>query len=131
MNYLINISTTSFEYVVEELADLYVPVILKDHKGRLHHWLSFSVSFFALGLFLAVIGVCCYDWFPYIITQRKFVIIFNFLLLFSGIPVNKSLYTVSYMLLSSAASGLTFMALYVLVSFKCCDNRKLFGRYVV
>nr|XP_004500724.1 uncharacterized protein LOC101494283 [Cicer arietinum] len=60
---------------------------LEDHKGRLHHWLSFSVSFFALGLFLAVIGI----------------------------PVNKSLYTVSYMLLSSAASGLTFMALYVLV----------------
>lgn len=49
--------------------------------------------------------------------------------MFSGIPPNKSLYTVSYMLLSSAASGITFMALYVLVSSKCCDNRKLFQIY--
>ncbi|GAU33645.1 hypothetical protein TSUD_310530 [Trifolium subterraneum] len=60
---------------------------LEDHKGRLYHWLGFSVSFLALGGFLALIGI----------------------------PLNKSLYTVSYMLLSSAASGLTFMALYVLV----------------
>ncbi|WJX36318.1 hypothetical protein P8452_24212 [Trifolium repens] len=60
---------------------------LEDHKGRLYHWLGFSVSFLALGGFLALIGI----------------------------PLNKSLYTISYMLLSSAASGLTFMALYVLV----------------
>lgn len=60
---------------------------LEDHKGRLNHWLGFSVSFLALGWFLALIGI----------------------------PLNKSLYTVSYMLLSSAASGLTFMALYILV----------------
>ncbi|MCH88769.1 heparaN-alpha-glucosaminide N-acetyltransferase-like, partial [Trifolium medium] len=58
-----------------------------DHKGRLNHWLGFSVSFLTLGGFLALIGI----------------------------PLNKSLYTISYMLLSSAASGLTFMALYVLV----------------
>ncbi|CAL0316990.1 unnamed protein product [Lupinus luteus] len=32
-----------------------------------------------------------------------------------GIPINKSLYTISYMLLTSATSGLTFIALYVLV----------------
>ncbi|CAJ2642619.1 unnamed protein product [Trifolium pratense] len=60
---------------------------LEDHKGRLNHWLGFSVSFLTLGGFLALIGI----------------------------PLNKSLYTISYMLLSSAASGLTFMALYVLV----------------
>lgn len=60
---------------------------LEDHKGRLNQWLGFSVSFLALGWFLALIGI----------------------------PLNKSLYTVSYMLLSSAASGLTFMALYILV----------------
>jgi len=52
----------------------------------------------------------------------------KFCFLFPGIPLNKSLYTVSYMLLSSAASGLTFMALYILVSSKFCDNRKLSGR---
>ncbi|KAK7351934.1 hypothetical protein VNO77_11719 [Canavalia gladiata] len=60
---------------------------LQDHKGRLDNWKCFSVSFLALGLFLALIGV----------------------------PLNKSLYTVSYMLLTSAGSGFTFIALYVLV----------------
>ncbi|TKY75506.1 Heparan-alpha-glucosaminide N-acetyltransferase [Spatholobus suberectus] len=60
---------------------------LQDHKGRLDNWMRFSLSFLALGLFLALIGI----------------------------PLNKSLYTVSYMLLTSAGSGLTFMALYVLV----------------
>lgn len=37
---------------------------------------------------------------------------------FSGIPVNKSLYTISYMLITSASAGMTFCALYLLVSFK-------------
>ncbi|XP_058785715.1 uncharacterized protein LOC131660490 [Vicia villosa] len=60
---------------------------LEDHRRRINHWLGFSVSLLALGWFMAVLGI----------------------------PLNKSLYTVSYMLLSSAASGLTFMALYVLV----------------
>ncbi|XP_027356426.1 uncharacterized protein LOC113865851 isoform X2 [Abrus precatorius] len=60
---------------------------LQDHKGRLDNWMCFSVSSLALGFFLAIIGV----------------------------PLNKSLYTVSYMLLTSAGSGLTFIALYVLV----------------
>ncbi|XP_061372420.1 uncharacterized protein LOC133314906 [Gastrolobium bilobum] len=62
---------------------------LQDHKGRLDNWLWFSVSFLGLGLFLALVGI----------------------------PLNKSLYTVSYTLLTSAASGLTFIALYVLVDF--------------
>jgi predicted acyltransferase len=50
--------------------------------------------------------------------QKKLYLFFLtfFAFLFPGIPLNKSLYTISYMLLSSAASGLTFMALYVLVS---------------
>lgn len=60
---------------------------VEDHKERLYNWLRFSVSFLAIGLVLALIGI----------------------------PLNKSLYTVSYMLLTSAGSGLTFMALYVLV----------------
>ena len=36
---------------------------------------------------------------------------------FSGVPVNKSLYTISYMLITSASAGMTFCALYLLVSF--------------
>lgn len=34
------------------------------------------------------------------------------------IPVNKSLYTISYMLITSASAGITFCATYLLVSFK-------------
>lgn len=34
----------------------------------------------------------------------------------SGIPINKSLYTVSYMLITSASAGITFCAFYLLVS---------------
>ncbi|XP_057436679.1 uncharacterized protein LOC130729070 [Lotus japonicus] len=60
---------------------------LEDHKGRLNNWLCFSASFLILGLFMALIGI----------------------------PLNKSLYTVSYMLVTSAGSGFTFIALYVLV----------------
>ncbi|CAJ1972966.1 unnamed protein product [Sphenostylis stenocarpa] len=60
---------------------------LQDHKERLYNWMCFSLSFLALGLILALIGI----------------------------PLNKSLYTVSYMLLTSAGSGLTFIALYYLV----------------
>ncbi|XP_015893157.2 uncharacterized protein LOC107427291 isoform X2 [Ziziphus jujuba] len=62
---------------------------LQDHKRRLHNWSVFSVSIFILGLFLA----------------------------FVGIPVNKSLYTISYMLITSASAGITFCALYLLVDF--------------
>jgi heparan-alpha-glucosaminide N-acetyltransferase len=35
---------------------------------------------------------------------------------FSGDPVNKSLYTFSYMLITSASAGITYSALYLLVS---------------
>ncbi|KAG6651571.1 hypothetical protein I3843_06G115400 [Carya illinoinensis] len=60
---------------------------LQDHKGRLKNWSLFSTSMFVLGLLLA----------------------------FTGIPLNKSLYTVSYMLITSASAGITFCALYLLV----------------
>ncbi|XP_041010183.1 heparan-alpha-glucosaminide N-acetyltransferase-like isoform X1 [Juglans microcarpa x Juglans regia] len=60
---------------------------LQDHKGRLTKWSLLSISSFILGLLLA----------------------------FTGIPVNKSLYTVSYMLITSASAGITFCALYLLV----------------
>ncbi|KAL5561213.1 hypothetical protein UlMin_030960 [Ulmus minor] len=60
---------------------------LEDHKMRLESWSLFSVSIFAIGLLLAVLGV----------------------------PVNKSLYTISYMLITSASAGITFCAFYLLV----------------
>ncbi|KAF8405435.1 hypothetical protein HHK36_010341 [Tetracentron sinense] len=65
----------------------HVLVQLEDHKGRLFHWIIFSVSLLVLGFFLAYIGI----------------------------PLNKSLYTISYMLLTSASAGITFCALYLLV----------------
>lgn len=64
---------------------------VQDHKERLYNWSLFSVSVFALGLFLAIIGI----------------------------PLNKSLYTVSYVLISSASAGFTFCALYLLVDVHC------------
>ncbi|XP_048128004.1 heparan-alpha-glucosaminide N-acetyltransferase-like [Rhodamnia argentea] len=60
---------------------------LWDPKRRLDNWLLFSASMFVPGIFLALVGV----------------------------PVNKSLCTVSYMLITSSASGVTFCALYLLV----------------
>uniref|UniRef100_A0A803QT73 Uncharacterized protein n=1 Tax=Cannabis sativa TaxID=3483 RepID=A0A803QT73_CANSA len=59
----------------------------QDHKRRLESWTLLSISIFAIGLFLA----------------------------FVGIPVNKSLYTISYMLITSASAGITFCIMYLLV----------------
>ncbi|KAG6763005.1 hypothetical protein POTOM_033533 [Populus tomentosa] len=58
-----------------------------DHKGRMENWTLFSFSLLVAGLLLAVIGD----------------------------PVNKSLYTFSYMLITSASAGITYSALYLLV----------------
>ncbi|KAJ6692912.1 hypothetical protein OIU79_014612 [Salix purpurea] len=60
---------------------------LKDHKGRMENWTLFSFSLHVVGLLLAVIGD----------------------------PVNKSLYTISYTLITSASAGITYSALYLLV----------------
>ncbi|XP_011045910.1 PREDICTED: heparan-alpha-glucosaminide N-acetyltransferase-like isoform X3 [Populus euphratica] len=60
---------------------------LQDHKGRMEKWTLFSFSLLVVGLLLAVIGD----------------------------PVNKSLYTFSYMLITSASAGITYSALYLLV----------------
>ncbi|KAI5577556.1 hypothetical protein BDE02_09G121100 [Populus trichocarpa] len=60
---------------------------LQDHKGRMENWTLFSFSLLVVGLLLAVIGD----------------------------PVNKSLYTFSYMLITSASAGIAYSALYLLV----------------
>ncbi|KAJ6906421.1 heparan-alpha-glucosaminide N-acetyltransferase-like [Populus alba x Populus x berolinensis] len=60
---------------------------LQDHKGRMENWTLFSFSLLVAGLLLAVIGD----------------------------PVNKSLYTFSYTLITSASAGITYSALYLLV----------------
>lgn len=65
----------------------HILVQLQEHKDRLQNWSILSVSCFILGLFLA----------------------------FVGIPLNKSLYTVSYTLLTSGIAGITFCASYILV----------------
>ncbi|THU63167.1 hypothetical protein C4D60_Mb01t12850 [Musa balbisiana] len=65
----------------------HILILLEDHKDRLTKWLLFSLSVFTLGLFLAFIGV----------------------------PLNKSLYTISYMLLTTGVAGFVLCALYVLV----------------
>ncbi|KAL8142509.1 hypothetical protein V2J09_015541 [Rumex salicifolius] len=65
----------------------HVLVRLQEHKDRLRKWSILSFSCFNLGLFLA----------------------------FVGIPLNKSLYTLSYTLLTSGTAGITFCALYILV----------------
>ncbi|EYU37964.1 hypothetical protein ABFS82_02G007100 [Erythranthe guttata] len=57
------------------------------HKERLWNWSLFSVSLMGLGL----------------------------LLTFFGIPLNKSLYTISYLLVTTASAGITFCTLYILV----------------
>lgn len=58
-----------------------------DHKERLGYWSVYSVSFLVLGLFLSLVGI----------------------------PLNKCLYTISYMLVTSATAGITFSLLYIMV----------------
>ncbi|KAJ6671556.1 HEPARAN-ALPHA-GLUCOSAMINIDE N-ACETYLTRANSFERASE-LIKE ISOFORM X1 [Salix viminalis] len=58
----------------------------QDHKGRMENWTLFSFSLLVAGLLLAGIGD----------------------------PVNKSLYTFSYTLITSASAGITYSALYLL-----------------
>ncbi|KAK6946441.1 hypothetical protein RJ641_013985, partial [Dillenia turbinata] len=65
---------------------------LQEHKERLYHWTLYSVSFLISGSIL-----------PFI-----------------GIPLNKSLYTVSYMLFTSASSGIIFCGFYLLVDVYGC-----------
>ncbi|PWA43521.1 hypothetical protein CTI12_AA537590 [Artemisia annua] len=60
---------------------------LQGHKNRLCNWFLMSVLFLVIGSILALIGI----------------------------PINKSLYTISYLLVTSAAAGITFCALYLLV----------------
>ncbi|KAJ6802310.1 heparan-alpha-glucosaminide N-acetyltransferase-like [Iris pallida] len=65
----------------------HVLVQVEDHKDRLIHWLLLSISSFSLGLMLT----------------------------FMGFPINKQLYSTSYMLLTTGAAGFTFCVLYLLV----------------
>ncbi|VFQ67803.1 unnamed protein product [Cuscuta campestris] len=65
----------------------HVLVQMKEHKERLYNWSILSFPLLCLGLFLALLGI----------------------------PLNKSLYTISYMLVTSATAGITFSILYLLV----------------
>ncbi|XP_027184852.1 heparan-alpha-glucosaminide N-acetyltransferase-like [Coffea eugenioides] len=73
----------------------HILVHFQDHKERLYNWSLLSFSFLALGLLLSLIGI----------------------------PLNKSLYTISYLLVTSATAGITFCLLYVLVD--VCGWRRL------
>ncbi|XP_057517767.1 uncharacterized protein LOC130798685 [Amaranthus tricolor] len=59
----------------------------EDHKERLHRWSLLSLFTFILGLYLT----------------------------FTGVPLNKSLFTVSYVLVTSAIAGFIFCTFYLLV----------------
>ncbi|KAJ8452968.1 hypothetical protein Cgig2_014731 [Carnegiea gigantea] len=61
--------------------------VSQDHKERLYRWSTLSTFTFTAGVFLA----------------------------FMGMPLNKSLYSVSYTLITSGTAGFTFCALYLLV----------------
>ncbi|KAL3539096.1 hypothetical protein ACH5RR_002462 [Cinchona calisaya] len=65
----------------------HILVQLQGHKERLYNWFLLSFSFMALGLLLS----------------------------FVGIPLNKPLYTISYMLVTTASAGITLCLLYILV----------------
>ncbi|KNA09996.1 hypothetical protein SOVF_148430 [Spinacia oleracea] len=65
----------------------HILVQTQDHKERLHRWSMLSIFTFILGLYLS----------------------------FMGIPVNKSLFTVSYVLVTSACAGFIFCMFYLLV----------------
>ncbi|GFP89058.1 hepaRaN-alpha-glucosaminide n-acetyltransferase [Phtheirospermum japonicum] len=65
----------------------HILIQLQGHKERLWNWSIFSVLLMSLGL----------------------------LLCFLGIPLNKSLYTISYLMVTTSTAGITFCILYTLV----------------
>ncbi|XP_057769235.1 uncharacterized protein LOC130989293 isoform X1 [Salvia miltiorrhiza] len=65
----------------------HILIQFQDHKERLWTWAIFSVSLMCLGSLLALVGI----------------------------PLNKSLYTISYLMVTSSAAGITFCLLYALV----------------
>ncbi|XP_074287625.1 uncharacterized protein LOC141612753 [Silene latifolia] len=73
----------------------HILVHMQDHKERLHWWLMLSIYCSLPGVLLAILGV----------------------------PLNKSLYTISYALVTSGSAGFTFSALYLLVD--VWDYRRL------
>lgn len=73
----------------------HILIEFKGHKDRLSNWSLVSIMFLILGSILALIGI----------------------------PLNKALYTISYLLVTSAASGITFCALYLLVD--VCGWRRI------
>ncbi|XP_031127259.1 heparan-alpha-glucosaminide N-acetyltransferase-like [Ipomoea triloba] len=73
----------------------HILIQLKDHKERLYNWAMLSFPVLVVGLFLALIGI----------------------------PLNKSLYSISYMMVTSATAGITLCALYLLVD--VCGQRRL------
>ncbi|CAA7391431.1 unnamed protein product [Spirodela intermedia] len=74
----------------------HVLVQVEEHKGRLIRWMSLSWLFLALGVFLTVIGS----------------------------PLNKSLYTINYMLITTSSAGIAFCALYLMVD--VCGYKRMF-----
>ncbi|CAA6656001.1 unnamed protein product [Spirodela intermedia] len=74
----------------------HVLVQVEEHKGRLIRWMSLSWLFLTLGVFLTVIGS----------------------------PLNKSLYTINYMLITTSSAGIAFCALYLMVD--VCGYKRMF-----
>ncbi|KAJ6716969.1 HEPARAN-ALPHA-GLUCOSAMINIDE N-ACETYLTRANSFERASE-LIKE ISOFORM X1 [Salix koriyanagi] len=81
------VSTASYTAAVTCIIGLQYGHLLAHPQGRMENWTLFSFSLLVVGLLLAVIGD----------------------------PVNKSLYTISYTLITSASAGITYSALYLLV----------------
>jgi heparan-alpha-glucosaminide N-acetyltransferase len=81
---------TTFGSIASCFFGLYYGLILfhyKDHKLRLAHWIPLSVVLTALGIIVH----------------------------FSGIPLNKNLYSLSYIFLMAGSSGLLLTAFYILI----------------
>ncbi|XP_042046290.1 heparan-alpha-glucosaminide N-acetyltransferase isoform X1 [Salvia splendens] len=89
----------------------HVLVHIKEHRSRLQHW---AVP----GLGLVVIGITLHFTNGMYVSNIILFCISNFLMnIYDGaaIPLNKQLYTLSYVCVTSGAAALVFSALYIMV----------------
>lgn len=99
-----------------------------------------DLCLYLLGLDLTLLvrrtSICSCDliqWIPLVITVIIEIKVTTYF--YPGIPMNKQLYTVSYMCLTGGAAGLAFMVVYVLVNglffFPLCRNCLLLSAEVI
>lgn len=91
----------------------------KDHRNRVLHWTISSTSLVVLGLALDLFGKGSVQKFlVYNSNSRSCCVLFLTKIsafIFSGMHINKALYTFSYMCMTAGSAGIIFAGIYLMV----------------